>query len=255
MRFLQYLNEKTFNIGKDVDYIYNKYFKKSIQLLKKGKFKMSSFRTKSFKSSDLPSVKAKKASEVNPMNIIVTLSDGGNYYNSVDKKIQLTLNTNALDYYLNVPMAMRDISDRQKESLKAEINGNKMKASIYHELTHWLDDTFHNYHIRKNTEDAYDAFLKTRDNSMAINVRKLGKDDINATYYEVNAQIHNIKQMKRMHKTIWDKLTFEEMIKLDGSLLATHDTLKGRERVQWKKDILLRMSREKLVGKKMRFTR
>jgi len=49
----------------------------------------------------------------------------------------------------------------------------------------------------------------------------------------------------------WDLLSFEGMLKNDNSLDFIYTTLRGKEKSQWKRDILTRLNREKLLGKNM----
>jgi hypothetical protein len=245
MRLKQYLTEKTFNINKDVDYIFNKYFKKLYIAILLDKWD-GKFETKTFMSSDLPSKEAQDASKLNPIKIVITTADTGNFYMSLNHYIQLSPNTNVLNIlrnYGSIKDATLMVTDRSKIiAFKNELNGVKMKDSIYHELSHWLDDTFHNFFLSKTVK----LSLET-----GKYLQKQGKNNVNASKIEINAQIHTIKQLKRVFSKKWDNLSFMDMLALDGSFSWVWGDLKGREFDIWKKDILKRMAREKLLGKRM----
>jgi hypothetical protein len=247
MRFKQFLQEKTFAIGQDVDFIYNKAYKKFFNALQKGDknpFKFLS--TVIISSSDLKSKQSKKADKINPIKIYCEYDQTGNYYSALQNLIHLTPNVGAIQIHLNHQQPENTL---QFDAFENELNGVKMKNTIYHELSHWLDDTLHNFHIKKNIKHAYDF----KDNPKKFwKIRKEGHEDINATDIEINAQIHAIKQLKRQYRKEWNELNFKTMIRKDGSLYAIFKSLSPKERNEWVKKLLSRMHREKLLGKNMR---
>jgi hypothetical protein len=86
---------------------------------------------------------------------------------------------------------------------------------------------------------------------------KLKKQDVNMTYFEIDAIIHSIKEMKRRYsEEEWNNLTFRDIM-LDYTALNTVDNLlKERYGLEvaliWQKNLFQRMHREGLLGKNMR---
>ena len=75
--FKQFIKEKTYNIGKDVDMIYNKYFKKRIDKITKGEynFPRGEMTYGTFNSSELKTKDCQKAHEINPVDIYCGIFD------------------------------------------------------------------------------------------------------------------------------------------------------------------------------------
>jgi hypothetical protein len=87
------------------------------------------------------------------------------------------------------------IPDHQKVFFRNEITETNIKGSIYHELSHWLNDTLHNKAVSKNMPITQDK------------IDKLWSGDVNFSDFEIDAQVHAIKQVKRNYKKDFDKLT------------------------------------------------
>jgi hypothetical protein len=82
-----------------------------------------------------------------------------------------------------------------------------------------------------------------------------GKLHKNMAFYEVDAQIHAIKQLKRTFKKEWDNLTLLDLFYKIPSLrnIAKSLYFLGKDVYKiWMKDLVKRMNRENLLGKFMR---
>ena len=223
MRFKRYLTEKTFNISKDVKYVYEKGFKPLVDSLKDiNQLSMKLFKTDKNKDffikvrenknvpfnrimgNELPSKEAQAASKLNPVEIYTGAFDSGNFYRSKEVRgilddsklslIQLSINKQALVIALRKEIYMLPVD--QVKSFLQEFVPARIKATIAHELSHWLNDTMHNFHITN--------LLKTAHELNNIEVLKLHKKDVNMTHFEIDAQIHGIKQLKMANKKKWD---------------------------------------------------
>jgi hypothetical protein len=245
MKFKNYLNEKTFAIGADVDYIYKKYFKKAIDDFKKGKKEtIVNFPTSKFSTDDLKSQKAKKAHEINPLIIYIGIFDCCSY-NPVESIIRLTFNMSAVNLLKanDIKKIKYLLSDEEYKRYLNEFSSSSIKGSIYHELSHWLNDTFHNKNI-----------LKRIQKSKNINSYKpLTRFNVTVfSDYELDAQVHALKQLKRDYKKDWDDLTWNDVIIRKPSFDFIKRTLKSssnKARNDYKKRLLKRLNREKLLGK------
>jgi hypothetical protein len=132
----------------------------------------------------------------------------------------------------------------------SEFTEARIKGSIYHELSHWIRDTLHNNNIHKKLSD----FHYSGDSSPK-NIQKIlyhGEETEYTTDYEIDAQIHAIKQLKRNYRSDWDSLNFSDMLDLNASLKHITHALKGNNLNRWMRKIKSRMYREGLLGKKMR---
>lgn len=288
MRFKQYITEKTFMISKDVNYIYNECFDPVIKEIwknagtGKGKFlgfndytvdrllkgKYSKFFTRvkqgygyviidKLFSEKLPSKQAQKASKVNPAVIECGSFTEGNYYRPMETQkayqseadksiISLSMNHSALNTMLNnnIKYILKD----RLSSFYQEFRPERMKATIAHEISHWMHDTFHNFQLTN--------LLKTIRELGRSDLILLNKKDVNMTYFEIDAQIHGIKQLKMANRKVWNEWELKDVYfhynslrYMGGSIYKNH----GKEIGDlWQKALVKRMAREKLLGKNMK---
>ena len=132
--------------------------------------------------------------------------------------------------------------------IKYEITEERIKSAISHELSHCISDSLYNNHIGR--------ILKRADELNNADIVKMGKKNVNMTYFEIDAQIHAIKELKRKHKMKWDRLLLIDIFEMYTSLYFIASTLYknyGQDILDiWQKMLLKRMIREKLLGKNMR---
>tara|TARA_R110000851_G_scaffold117238_3_gene243860 strand:+ start:177 stop:941 length:765 start_codon:yes stop_codon:yes gene_type:complete len=238
------INERLTNVEIDVDLIYNTYFKNIIdEIQETGILPDKIFTSTQISTSILKSEKSIESHKLNPCVININ-HNLGNFYNPSRQVIGISLSVQAIDYIKqfkgNINKAMFNLDDSQKNNLGNEFKPSRIKGSIHHELVHWIDDTLNNNHIKKFTNRA----------SEIGDINKI-KGPINSTKLEIQAQIHNIKQLYNHNTKIWDKLTFIEMINKNPSLNHIFKSLDIKTRKQWVKDIKTRMHREGLLGKNM----
>lgn len=250
LKFKQFLLEKTYRLGQDVDMIYKKYFDKVVKDIWNSKWD-GKFTKHTMSSSELKSADSKKAHVLNPITILLNdRNQNGNLYNPVHKVISLLINHNALDVLKQANMDFNEagnlVGNRKKEWMD-DLSERRIKGTIYHELSHWIDDTMHNQHIEKMIKIAQEPGHR--------DIIKQGSKGVNSSYYEINAQVHAIKQIKRqMSKLEYNSLTFDELVK--GSSALSTMSLSNKEAGsydQWVKDLLKRLAREKLLGKRMKY--
>jgi len=256
--FKQYLEEKTFAIDKDVDIIYDRLFKEIINNIKTNAGNAISQTIKQLDSNELVSASARKANVINPVTIVGGLdliNPIANYYSPNDKTIHLSIHPGAaLMLRNNIGKSIKDLSEtipsHQRRNFISEFTSNKIKSSIQHELSHWLDDTLHNSHITNTIKKASDANINTTNKRDRILNRGMGTSLV--TDYEINAQIHAIKQLKRNNHRIWDKLSIIDMITLSPSLSHIYRSITDSQKSYWIRKLLHRMNRENLLGNYMK---
>jgi len=267
MRFKKYLlNEKTARIGADVDMIYKLSFLKYEKIFKKDDLQLfikeiqstnnignGQFIFNTFNSSILKSRDCRMAHDINPINIQCGLLNG-NFYRPIDKMIQISLNMSATN--ILIMHKIKNIDDLSKviknsdilERIQSEFDGKSIKGSIYHELSHWIDDSKHNFHITKMIKKASElqsTDIMKKDGSVVF------------TDYEIEAQVHAIKQLKREFNKSWDFITWNDIIQFKPSFDVIKNQLKQSKPIVQKnyyQRLIKRLNREKLLGKLMQKT-
>ena len=239
------LSERLEEIDQDVNLLYDKYFKNDIEKFNQTKeISFGMFNPATGSTSILKTEASVKAHGMNPCDI--TINYGKNAYSPYQQDIYLSANMSAVRVIKdagNLENALEDILISKHRSFKNELTEKKIKGSIHHELLHWLDDTFHNQHIKKYskvaTEIGVDKTLK-------------GKD-VNTTKFEIQGQMGNIKQFKNnTPDRVYNFLSFNEFIKSVPTLNHIYNTIGDSEKIEWKRNLLTRMHRENLLGDNMK---
>lgn len=248
-----FFKEKLYNIKKDVEFIYENSFKQIIDDLNNNNLKPKEQYIKApngditiFKSSKLKSKYCVRANKVNPVNIYCGLYGSSSYGFGSEKEIIISLNENVFNLFFNI----KHIPDGNSKlrRLKSEMTENKIKSSIAHELAHWIDDSI--YKLFSNI---------LHDEKDPIKQKKLlsfGTDILDTTYYEIQAQIHAIAQLKKKYsKKEWDLFTLNNLFEMYPPLANVIDVVYKKNNkelaVIWLKALLKRLNREKLLGANM----
>jgi len=258
-RFKEYLQEKTFNINKDIDYIYNKFFKQRIKSMQKGTYNYpkGDFTFGTMYSKDLPSKTAQKANEVKPIIIEAGILDIGNGYAPLRNKMYVSINTNAINVFHKFNLkTIEDVKNVLKpDSYKQwthEFTESVIKGSISHELSHWMNDAIYNLNLSK-------TILKVRSAPNIYTGQKIfnmGELDVNMTFKEIDAQVHAMKQLKKDYKKDWDILTIHDISNIKPSFSGVFKDIKKKGKQvydTYMKRFLHRLDREKLLGKNMKY--
>lgn len=238
------LTEKLMDVDDDVDYLYNTFFKDIIEGIRQNKTITPDMVSKQLTNTGvLLSELSVKAHELNPCTII--LFNKLNVYEPGKRNIYITISPEALYFLLekngNYKDAYNSLYDEDKPTFENDLSEARVKGSIHHELTHWIDDTLNNKHI-------YNLLRKSSLNPEYGNKRL---KYINVHPLEIQAQIHNIKQLYRYYKNTWDEMSFEEMLNKNPSFYFLQ-LLPNDVKATWKKNMLKRMNREGLLGKNMK---
>lgn len=240
------ITEAIFNIDDDVDMIYDTFFKEDLeQLLTTRKLSNGMFYPTITDTRILSNPLCVEANEKNPSRIFINAKDKGNTYNPNTNVISITVSIAAIDFIKannnNLDEALDNLDDQYVRQFKSDLSEEKIKGSIYHEFSHWLDDTFHNRKVKRAVDKFIAKGKKVGKNNMPIDADKL----------EIQAQIHNIHQLKRKYGDIWDELTFDEMMDKSITIKVVYKMLPLKYRDRWVRDLKTRMYREGLLGKKM----
>jgi hypothetical protein len=238
------ITEAIHNIDDDVDLIYDTFFGNDIEkLFNTRKLTDDMFNKDKTDTSILQNPLCVEAHQKNPCRILINY--GENVYNPINNIISMTVNPAAINFLKSqnndLDRSLNSLSKEDVRLFKTDFSEEKIKASIHHELTHWLDDVFYNKRIKRAT----DKFIKKN--------KRVGKNNIpiDADTLEIQAQIHNIHQLKRKYNDIWNSLTFNEMMTMSSTLKTIFNSLPEKYRYKWVRDLKTRMYREGLLGEKM----
>lgn len=251
------VNEKLFNIEDDVDYIIEESgIEDFYKDLKSGKMPYyteiindEEIAFLVMKSDELRSEDAVKAHAVNPISIFIGFAKGniGSHYNPKDKYLLASPTRSAFKVlYLGEE---DELEPSKRETLKKDLSLERLKYALAHELSHWISDSLHNKHIESIIDRANDL--------NDAEYMKLKKQDVNMTYFEIDAIIHSIKEMKRRYtEEEWNNLTFRDIMLDYTALNVVDNLLKERYGLEvaliWQKNLFQRMHREGILGKNMR---
>jgi regulator of replication initiation timing len=192
------IDETLANVDNDVNFLYDTYFKKDIDIIQKtGILTTDMFQKNETSTSVLKEDESKEADKINRCLITINLNNV-NYYNPFDQIMNISINKNALDFVI-----FESFGDLKKAAIMlksnkiiTEFTEEKIKGSIHHELSHWIDDTMHNQHIKKRLKKARESGTKDKKN-----------EPMNSSKIEIQAQIHNIKQLYNKYQNIWDTIS------------------------------------------------
>jgi hypothetical protein len=235
------LSERLTDVNADVDLIYDLGFRDDVDRLKEtgvltdDMFPKSEFDTKYLKAEE--SINAHK---LNPCRI--EINHAGNFYKPSTNLISVGIHAGAKGLIIDNGGKLNDtnkyLNDKQAVGIRNEFTEGKIKGSIHHELVHWIDDTINNRHIAKAV-------------SSPDTMKKLHSKNVNTNYMELQAQIHNIVQLKRKNEDIWNGLKFMDLVDMSPTLNNIYYNLSGDARSEWIRNLKTRMYREGLLGKTM----
>lgn len=206
---------------------------------------------KTIDSSKLKSPNAKKAHQINPIKIhvyLVGLPNMTNSYNVQTCEINICLPYGVAEAMMS---RISTVPQYQLPMLQNEISVLKHKATIRHELTHWMDDSLHDMYLTKALFRAHE--IVKVDKSSAVKYYNdavlHGYDDIYKSPIEITPMVNQIAELKRrIGDKKYNKLTWMDLM----VLLPTLESLNRKHGVEWRKIMFIRLARENLIGAKFR---
>ena len=239
------ITERLTEVESDVNLLYDMYFRPAVEEIERtGKITEDMFNYAETNTVILESELAKEAHKTN-MCIIKINTNRNNFYDPNSRIIGVSVNKGAVDYTMNfggdLKSAINYLDDEyQKRELPKEFSEERIKGSIHHELAHWIDDTMNNRHIKNLLDKPID-----------VRTKMFNKLPINANKLEIQAQIHNVKQLYNKYENIWDELTFKDMLTYSPPLNKVYRDLPMKIKLDWIRNLKTRMHREGLLGKNM----
>lgn len=252
-----FLHERMYDVVSDVDMIYDKFFKAYVDDLEAVSVD-SSFRRQlydenpitigSLLSSEFTDMDCLKAHLTNPITLTCGIGlKNGSFYNPTRQIIQISVQSHAILYQIN-PNRYSHLNKQMITSLSNEFTEGRIKGTIDHELTHWVDDTLNNGFLSKIIYQA-NEFNKPE-------LLLLGKEDVNLTYFEIQGQMGNIRQAQRKNAERWDSMTLHDLFEIIPPLMAIYNRVSQKYSSKivylWQRHLIQRMNRENLLGKSMR---
>lgn len=250
--FKEILNEKTYSLDRDVNYLYrisklddllnfinSENYDKLDPFLRNKKVS-DGYELYSTDSSKLTNRDIKKSHKLNPITIRIGIFNGGSFFNVKTKVMQISLNKGAFDLfnYNSFDDIKRDIGF-QFTKFKNEFTEHNIKGSIYHELVHWIEESTH------------DSMLSKRINKGNIKGKHA---NVNHTEFEINSQIHKIKQLRKsLNKKEYDDLDWKQLLQKLPSLSNNFKNYRNEKEFNtFVKNFISRLHREKLLPKKIK---
>lgn len=193
-----------------------------------------------FSSEDFVSPLAQVAHNINPIKIYVGFPIHSPQYSADRNYITLGIPINILTYFKN----KRSMEQMQDNDLlffmQNAFSYYNNRSVMRHELTHWLDDTFHGRHILQKTETG-----------------RMQQFNVPSSPTEIQAIVHQIHQLRRdirgaewiedPQKVIpWNKMDFNDLTYMIPGL-----RIQIMNDPEFTKKLLSRLWREKLLTPKM----
>jgi hypothetical protein len=255
------LEEYIYDIDKDVELVFRKlnipYYLDVLKSFDKSKVKsvFSSINENIFisvSSSILKTSDCKEAHALNPIIINFGIFKN-NIYEDNKNVVNISIGLDGLKVLKQYDFSWTSYSnfndDKEIQKLYNYFSPVKIKASIKHELSHWLDDSLH------------DRFLKKKSDKAEQNPKYLQRyyrdPLILVTEFEINGQVHALSYVKKsMNKSEWNQLTFKKLVEINlplQQIVASFVHHKDKNSFQkWNKLIIKRMSREGLLSDNMK---
>lgn len=260
---LEQLFEATLNINTLIDYIYEESFKTFIDEIDKyrhGKrLNMSRIKLKTMEFSPkliiskMHSPNIKSAMIDHPVTIKTGVFPRGSYFSTTEKTIYISFHQGVYDLLQQHAgrNKYRELSTTiptpLKKNFEQELNGSKVRSSISHEISHWMRDAKHGRQLTKMVDRANES------PSSAGKILNRGTSAIYLSDYEMDALVHGIKQIKRDYdQAEWDSFTLSDLFDKDPASMTNMNNFNTQQQKQFKKLLLKRLNRERLLGKKMR---
>jgi hypothetical protein len=209
-----------------------------------------------------------KANEISYVDIHIGLFDYAAYrpeYNTIRVGVSYSPVNFIIDRFssslstsdptrVSLDAVLKELPSSQVKMMESEFTPARIKGTIHHELSHWVDDMLHNMRISKGLQKRADILNKDKTNNVPrANKKTFGDTDINMTDMEINSQVHTIQTLRRSYRKIWNQMTIYDLISKNSSLMSLYKSFKteGREK-EWLRKIIQRLHREGLLGDNMK---
>lgn len=245
------ITEKTFDINAEVDYLYDLFFKEYIDAFD---IDNPAPLPRTFGTilgpdfvEDMNNPDIEDAHDSIWLEEITTYSNRGNVYLPSDGEATINLSLPKPAHDAIKSGIVNQLNDRQRRSIMNEFTEARMKGSIMHELSHWLNDALHGRFLSKRV----DRGITSTDRLKTLNQGKSRTHQF-LTDYELDAQVHAIIQFRRKNARMWERIDLDTALQKMPFYMPLYDTLSRAERKQWKRYMYTRLARENLLGRQMK---
>lgn len=257
------LEEKTFEIDEDVEFIFNnggmkemlQAYRDDPKVLLNARLKFKEFGE--LDSSQLTNLDSKMAHIVKPIKIITGFGDDfGSAYSPSKNELYLSVSSSAVFALGSLGLDNKGmIAD--EPVIVTEFDDDRKKRTIAHELTHWLEDALFKDKMDKAISKLTKTLDKTKDRATREKIIKIFRV---TSSQEIESFVSEVKRFKKEFfrdggtQEGWDDLSFNEATK--NRFVMHFKNLPqqiGEEASRiFVKQFALRLSREGLLGKSMR---
>lgn len=248
----QLILEGLFDLDEDVDFLMDKFrVEYNLEEYRKDPRHMlgkTGVLEPTIDSRELPSALSQKADKLNPVYIRFGIFDDSGY-DVQQKVIMISVNQSAINGLGVRGFGNTEVIEDYPDILH-EVSSHRIRSTITHELTHWLEDSLYDGKVTKEVDKLNTKFQKTRNSKDLVRFR-------NTSPQEIESFIHEFAQIKRrIPQDEWDSLTFKNIFDQHSSLRVAYDAtikkLESSDLEEFSKTILKRLHREGLLGKNMR---
>lgn len=188
------------------------------------------WKVQKFSSSIFQSSLLKECHSKNPITIYIGFVEPVSGYIPHKKAICAGIHLPELEDYCNYLEDEVGSEDIQDSAIQA-FSFPRLKATISHEIAHWVDDTEHNFYLSTKA-DSGQIYTKYSEAFYAP--------------FEIQALIHSVANMKKDNEDVWNQLYWEDVLEYDPNL---GDMWYGDE--VFRKLLRKRLYRENLIGTQM----
>lgn len=250
--------EETFKLNEITNYLYDKHFAPLLKRYKEdpnslyldaakngGRVIYSADHTFQLKGSE----DVDKANETNPVRMEFGISTS--YYDVVNKKITVGLHPQAVDVLGPLGLDNEKVIEDEPH-IVYEFVGDKIKQTIAHELTHWIEQSIYGMKMSKVIDKANKDLKKTSDYDKKQNIMTQFRT---FSEHEIQAIVNGLSAVRDDDSEKYESLNWNQVLRLSPSVKLYFDRarekLSGDDYKESLKNMFKRLFREGLITPNM----
>ena len=249
---LQLICEETFKINKEVNMLFDVHLAKLLHRYKstpESVWRGSSGEFSQTDSSIFTQGILKDAHSANPITLHFGIFDS-NQYEPTNKKIQVGLHANAISFLGPEGLKNKEAIEQEPDVI-FEFTPDRLKATIAHELTHWIEDSLFNKKMVRAIDSSRRKLDKEKD---SFQKQKIITQFQKFSEHEIQAHINGLSAIRDNNPELYDSWSWKELQQNSPALkrvVNSSKELPDDERRVFMKQLLRRLSRENLLTKQM----